>query len=113
MSKSPLKRLWPLWLLLVVALAVGWWWRTQRTATPPPATQTTTVTAPASAVPNPAASAPATSSAPAAKGEDFRAELDKALGNRDARQRSRQFGQLLRQWFERDPDAVLAYLRQM
>lgn len=50
---------------------------------------------------------------PGAEISDFAAELDKVRGFKNPALRSQEFGRILRLWIARDPEAALAYVRQL
>lgn len=96
-------------LCLLAVVFVGFWLYSKRARPAARAEQNNR------APPDPAPPKSATSpSAPSAENvPDFRVALDEARSLRDPRLHSREFGRLLGRWFERDPEAVLAYLRQL
>ena len=110
MSK-PFSRFWPFVALVLVAVAVLLWRqgrpRDRASAKrPTPVTQQT-------AEPPAMRSATKTTPAAAAVDDEMSAALTAALKQADPRERSRQFSELLQRWIQRDPEAVLAYVRTM
>ncbi len=114
MSPFPVKRLWPLAILAVVAPALFLFWQ------PPPAPSVTPLPARPTPVPRPAAPpaaapvaiapSPAPSSPPTPRPHP---DLDAALAGSDPQQRAQQFLPKFVALFSRDFEAALAYLREM
>src|SRR3954470_16846056 len=111
MSTSPLKRLWPLGLIVAIALAAASWWQARHAAgATAPVVAAPTAVAPAA---NASAAAMPTSPGPDAPTSDPRAELAKALTNPDARLRAQEFSERLQAWAQRDAHGAVAYVRRM
>jgi|GEM_PF-835333 len=99
--------------LVALVIAVGVWFSTRKTAPSPAQTTAPVAPAPAPAPKEASASAARPSEAASDPVTDFRAALIEAQALRDPALHSREFGRILRSWIERDPDAALAFLRQL
>jgi hypothetical protein len=111
MSSSLPRRLLIAFVALGLGLALAWVLFLRPPAAPPPpgATGAPTATAPVPATFSPVRPAATTPDAAA----DFRAALDGARALAQPGPRAREFGRTLLEWIARDPDAALAYVRQL